>query len=58
MVEPGAIALTALMLACGCEPEYLDEVKDTLGRTDVAETHQGRYDQVTKAITKVRKKHS
>jgi hypothetical protein len=47
-----------MLLAAGCDPEHLDEVARLLGRENVADSHFGRYEQVSVAIERVMARHA
>jgi hypothetical protein len=51
------IATTALLLACGCKPEHLDEAVRVLGPQHIPETHVEAYDQAMAAIETVEARH-
>jgi len=50
----GVVALTALLVAIGCQPDELRAVMDRLGRQDVAGDVEGVYRQARLALEQVR----
>lgn len=53
----GQVAITALLVACGCPDEHLDEAYRRLGFTPIPDTHEALVRQVRAAIAEVVARH-
>lgn len=53
----GLVASTALLVACGCPDEHLDEVYRHLGFTPLPGTHEALVKQARVAIAEVLARH-